>query len=190
MSERDETPEERAARVAAILAEPDGRQRVKRHGNKGHPDRVSTLREYGAKFAAYIRANPKAYQVESALKVGIAPRTWTDWMNGDGPEHDAFRAEVLPAIFEQAQAFESAAEADIASAPGGSGAWAGWHKWKLGMRFRQVYGEAPGAQKVELSGPGGGAVQVDAISRMSDSELLAIATGAVAARLPSADEDE
>jgi len=147
---------------------------------------VDEMRAAGQRAAEVIRGG--GFQIEAAFAAGVHEKTYYRWLEGEDEACLAFQREVLPALFEQARAAEQKAEQDIASSEGGSSAWASWHKWKLEKRYRKLFGDL--AQKVEVSGPGGGPVEHKHafVAQLPDSELLAIVTGDK--KLPSGDEGE
>jgi hypothetical protein len=134
----------------------DGESLARARSEAMTPDEA---RERGRVVAAALRADARCFQQEAALKAGILPARYWRLLDGDSPTCEAFQAEVLPAVYEQARAEEQRAEGDIGSAENGSSAWGNWHRWRLEKRYRKLYGDL--AQKVELTGKDGGPVEQD-----------------------------
>ncbi len=121
---------------------------------------VEEMRELGKKAAAVLREN--GFQEEAARACGIHEKTYYRWLDDEDSEGClAFQAEVVPALLDQAREALRKAESDIGCTEQGSSAWANWHKWKLGNRYRKLFGDL--AQKHEVSGPEGKPLQVQAV---------------------------
>lgn len=141
-------------------------------------ERMAYLASVGQKIAASLASRPRMFQEHAALLAGITKQTYYKWLADERPEYEPFQAIVLKAVYEQAESAEETAEQAIGCCESGSGAWASWYRWKLAQRYRTIYGDlAEAPKKVELTGKDGAAIQVEAVSRMSDAELMAIAMG-------------
>lgn len=130
---------------------------------------VEEMRELGRQAAEILRAG--GYQIAAAVKIGVPERTYYEWLNGSDEGALAFQSEVLPAYQAAAEAAEEKAEQDIFGGEMHSSAAVSWHKWKLEKRYPKVFGAST---KVELSGPGGGAIAVRDLSTADDAELLGL----------------
>jgi hypothetical protein len=122
---------------------------------------VEDARAKGKVVADALRADSRCFQIEAALKAGMSQATYYRLLDAETDAGEAFQAEVLPALFEQARSEEERAERDIGTAENGSSAWGNWHKWRLEKRYRKLFGDLS-VQKVELTGKDGGPVQSEA----------------------------
>lgn len=146
-------------------------------------ERMAYVTDVGRKIASALADNPRMFQEHAALLAGISKPTYYRWLAEERPEYEPFQAIVLKAVYEQAESAEETAEQAIGCCENGSGAWANWYKWKLGQRYRTIYGDlAEAPKRIEHSGPGGGAIQIDDVSRMSEAQLIAIALPAMAGK--------
>lgn len=141
--------------------------------------RVEELTTKAKVVAGYLIANPGCFIESAALAADLLPRVHRKYMTAEGPEYEAYQRIVQPALLEHAEALLRKAEGDIACTEGGSSAWSSWHRWLLPKRHPKLF--ADGVQQVELSGPDGGPMQHQDVSKLSTAELKAAAKALIGA---------
>lgn len=153
----------------------DGKADVKQPGPYS---RARASKELGQAFAKLLE-EPYSHQLGVSAQLGIPWRAHTEWMSlkaEPDSELAAYQSEVLAALDKQRRADLKGMEVAIEDAETGKVAtiW-NMRKHRHESRFRRFYEDAK--QSIELSGPDGGAIQVDAVSKMSDAELRKLAMG-------------
>jgi hypothetical protein len=126
------------------------------------------MREKGRVVADALSSDDRCFQVEAAHRAGLTEKTYYEWLAGEDECHEAFRSEVLPAVWAQARRAEEKAEQDIFAGEQPSSAAVSWHKFKLERRYRKLFGDLAQKHEVEVSGKGGGPIQVEAVVILPD----------------------
>lgn len=157
------------------------------------PARARANKELGAKFAHLLDTMPHSHQLGVCAELRIPWRTHMRWMAADSDEDSdlaEYQGEVIAALARQRARDLDDIEVAVEAAEGSKTATV-WNmrKHRHESRFKRFYDEVP-TTKHEHSGPDGKPIQVDAYARMSDAQLLAIATGAVAAPVAALGDGE
>lgn len=110
-----------------------------------------------------------------AARLGVGRRTLFDWLtrgesiSEDAPESEQLYARFAVAVRQGEADFEATMRDKIVGAEGRKGEWSRF-SWMLERRFPSRYGAK---QRIEHSGPEGGAIQIDAGKILADISRLA-----------------
>lgn len=139
----------------------------------GQVSRARASKELGELFEAALK-EPHAHQVGVCAKLGIDEWRHWEWMRSKEDEHQAYRQAVIRGLdharIEDIKATDTAIEA--ADSAHCSVVWNS-RKHRHESRFKRFYEEP--AQKVELSGPEGAPLQVQALpsAQLAPVEVIA-----------------
>lgn len=140
-------------------------------GADGAHTRARACRALGLEFAELL-GEKHSHQLGVCARLGIPWRTHMSWMAKDASgdaDLTAYQCEVLAGLDRQRVADLDDIDVVVeAVEPGRASTIWNVRKHRHEGRFKRFYDDPT---KVELSGPGGGALQVDVVSKMSDAEL-------------------
>lgn len=146
-------------------------------GTTGAHTRARACRALGLDFAELLKER-HSHQLGVCARLGIPWRTHMSWMAKDASGDDdltAYQCEVLAGLDRQRVADLDDIDVLVEEAETGKASTL-WNvrKHRHEGRFKRFYDDPA---KLEVSGPDGGALQLDVVGKMSDAELRRAALG-------------
>lgn len=136
-------------------------------------------------IAAALDADDDLHQEAAAIAAGIPPSTYWDWLSQSDDAAREFQLVVKAAVHRQARRNMDKARDEVVTS---EGKLTQWHKWLAEKRYRQIYGDLAQVTRHEVSGPGGGAVQIETHA-LSDAEIAAKLAKIAGGDAPEESED-
>lgn len=176
-TEATKVPRETVPPSRAETREGTGEAASLEGGADGAHTRARACRALGLKFAELL-GERHSHQLGVCARLGIPWRTHMSWMAKDASgdaDLTAYQCEVLAGLDAQRVADLDDIDrvvGDAAVEPGRVSTLWNVRKHRHEGRFKRFYDDPT---KVELSGPDGGALQVDVVAKLSDAELRKLA---------------